>query len=153
MKSAHTAINNFHFNQQQTVRRLKHFGVFWLDMVKTIHEYIRACPKCQAIPHIKYATLFWVAVLPKWSEYLVEYIKHRTFPKKMSKQRQRAIQKESEDYVLIQDHLYKWGKDGNLFICEEESKYVAILEQAHARLACGHFSGETTAKAILMAGI
>ncbi|RYA43691.1 integrase zinc binding domain-containing protein [Enterobacter cloacae complex sp. GF14B] len=71
----------------------------------------------------------------------------------MSKRRQRAIETEARDYALIGNQLYRKGKDQHLRLCANEDEYIPIIEQAHVGLAGGHFSSETTARAILMAGI
>ena len=56
-------------------------------------------------------------------------------------------------YELIANQLYKRGKDKQLRLCVTEAEYVRVLEQAHAGLSGGHFSADTTAKAIMMAGL
>ncbi|MCO5603819.1 hypothetical protein L7F22_057972 [Adiantum nelumboides] len=71
----------------------------------------------------------------------------------MSKSRVRTITKEVENYVLIEDNLYRRGKDDQLRMCTTEEEYIPILEQAHSRQAGGHFSADKTAKAILVASI
>ena len=76
---------------------------------------------------------------------MVEYLKEKKFPKGMTKRRQRTIQAEVESFIFIDDQLYKRGKDNQLRICAREDEYINILEQAHAGLARGHFSSETTA--------
>ena len=54
---------------------------------------------------------------------------------------------------MIENQLYKRGKDQQLRLCAMEQEYVPILQQAHSGLAGGHFLAETTAKAIMMSGI
>ncbi|MCO5555202.1 hypothetical protein L7F22_008745 [Adiantum nelumboides] len=61
--------------------------------------------------------------------------------------------KEAEDYVLIEDNLYRRGKDDQLRMCATEEEYVLILQQAHSGQAGGHFSAEKMAKSISYAGI
>ena len=74
-------------------------------------------------------------------------------PEKISKVRSKAIELESKDYELIANQLYKRGKDKQLRLCVTEAEYVRVLEQAHSGLSRGHFSADTTAKAIMMAGL
>ncbi|MCO5596949.1 hypothetical protein L7F22_051020 [Adiantum nelumboides] len=71
----------------------------------------------------------------------------------MTSSRVKAITKETEDYVLIKDNLYRRGKHGQLRMCAMEEEYVPILQQAHSGQAEGHFSAEKMAKSILYAGI
>ena len=58
---------------------------------------------------------------------------------------------ESKDYEVIANQLYKRRKDKQIRLCVTKAKYVRVLEQAHASLIGGHFSTDTTAKAIMMA--
>ena len=48
---------------------------------------------------------------PKWAENVVEYLTNKTFPEKMSKVRQRYLQKQANDFVIISNQLYHRGKD------------------------------------------
>ncbi|MCO5604952.1 hypothetical protein L7F22_059127 [Adiantum nelumboides] len=71
----------------------------------------------------------------------------------MSNSSVRTITKEAENYILIEDNLYRRGKDDQLRMCAAEEEYVLILEQAHSGQAGEYFSADKTAKAILVAGI
>ncbi|MCO5600156.1 hypothetical protein L7F22_054264 [Adiantum nelumboides] len=71
----------------------------------------------------------------------------------MSKSRVRTITKEAENYILIEDNLYRRGKDDQLRMCATEEECVPILEQAHLGKARGHFFADKIAKAILVTGI
>ncbi|MCO5555203.1 hypothetical protein L7F22_008746 [Adiantum nelumboides] len=71
----------------------------------------------------------------------------------MRRSRIKLIPKGTENYVLIEDNLYKRRKDVQLRMCATEEEYVSILEQAHSEQAGGHFSADKTDKAILIAGI
>ncbi|MCO5603370.1 hypothetical protein L7F22_057520 [Adiantum nelumboides] len=71
----------------------------------------------------------------------------------MTLSRVKAITKEAEDYVLIEDNLYRSGKDDQLRMCATEEEYVPILQQAHSGQAGGHFFAEKMARSILYAGI
>ena len=77
----------------------------------------------------------------------------RTLPEHANKARRKAIELEAQEYTLLEHQLYKRGKDNQLRICANENEYLPILQQAHAGQAGGHFSAETTAKAIMMSGI
>ena len=109
--------------------------------------------ECKERPPRPHATLFQVAVAPKWSKYIVDYLEHHRLPERVSKVRSKAIELESKDYEMIANQLYKRGKDKQLRLCVTEAEYVRVLEQAHAGLSGGHFSADTTAKAIMMAGL
>ena len=54
---------------------------------------------------------------------------------------------------MITNQLYKRGKDKQLRLCVTEAEYLKVLDQAHAGLSGGHFSADTTAKAIMTAGL
>ena len=71
-------------------------------------------------------------VAPKWSSYIVDYLKDRTLPENYGKSRRKAIKLESKDYEIIADQLYKRGKDRQLRLCVTEAEYVRVMEQAHA---------------------
>ncbi|MCO5561919.1 hypothetical protein L7F22_015544 [Adiantum nelumboides] len=71
----------------------------------------------------------------------------------MSRSRIKTITKEAESYVLIEDNLYKRGKDDELRMSAIEEEYIPILEQAHFGQPQGHFSIDKTAKEIFIAGI
>ena len=72
-------------------------------------------------------------------------------PENITKARQKAIELEARDYELITNQLYKRGKDKKLRLCVTEAEYIKVLDQAHAGLSGGHFSADTTAKAIMTA--
>ena len=94
-------------------------------------------------------SVFHVSLTPQWSSYIVQYLTYGHTDPKLTTQRKRAIEVESSDYTIIENQLYKRGKDGNLRICVCESDYLGVLTQAHSRCGGGHFSGKTTAKLIL----
>ena len=60
---------------------------------------------------------------------------------------------EATDYELIRDQLYKRGKDQVLRLCVPKEKYMDILKHAHAGIAGGQFSAETTAKIVMWSGL
>ena len=74
-------------------------------------------------------------------------------PDNISKARKKAIEIEAKDYEMIVNQLYKRGKDKQLRLCVTEAEYIRVLEQAHAGLSGGHFSADTTTKAIMTAGL
>ena len=92
-------------------------------------------------------------VAPNWAEAMVEYMTTNVVPKKMSKVRQRYLQKHSQDYCIIANQLYHRGKYGNLRICVTEAEYLEVLFHAHSCLPGGHISAEVTTKAIMRAGL
>ncbi|MCO5557899.1 hypothetical protein L7F22_011471 [Adiantum nelumboides] len=60
----------------------------------------------------------------------------------MSKSRIKTITKEAGNYLLIEDNLYRRGKDDQLQMCTIEEEYVPILEQVHSGQAGGHFPAD-----------
>ena len=76
---------------------------------------------------------------PKWEKAKVEYMTTNVMPEKMSKVRQRYLQKHAQDYCIIANQLYHQGKDGSLRICVAEAKYLEVLFHAHSCLQGGHF--------------
>ncbi|MCO5557602.1 hypothetical protein L7F22_011168 [Adiantum nelumboides] len=71
----------------------------------------------------------------------------------MNRCRIKMITKEAKNYVLIEDSLYKRGKDNQLQMCATKKEYDLILEQVHFGQAGGYFSADKMAKEILVAGI
>ena len=125
-------------------------------MYRDVHKHIRECT-CQAqeIQALMNAiTLYKMSpVAPNWAEAMVEYMTTNVVPKKMSKVRQRYLQKHSQEYCIIANQLYHRGKDGSLRICVTEAEYLEVLFHAHSCLPGGDFSAEVTAKAIMRAGL
>ncbi|MCO5610490.1 hypothetical protein L7F22_064729 [Adiantum nelumboides] len=79
--------------------------------------------------------------------------KVRDYFEGMSKSKVKMITKDAENYILIEDNLYKRGKDDQLRMCTTEEENGPILEQAHSGQVGGHFFADKTTKAILVAGI
>ena len=90
-------------------------------------------------------------VAPKWAKAMVEYMNTNVMPEKMSKVRQRYLQKHAQDYCIIANQLYHQAKDGSLRICVIEAKYLEVLFHAHSCLPGGHYSAKVTAKATMQA--
>ena len=89
-----------------------------------VHDFVHTCKECQHRPPRPHATLFQVAVAPKWSKYIVDYLEHHRLLERVSKVRSKAIELESKDYELIANQLYKRGKDKQLRLCVTEAEYV-----------------------------
>ena len=106
-------------------------------MKADVHTFVKECLWYQADLPTPYASLFKVAVAPKWSSYIVEYLTHKTLPLHLGRARRKSIEIEAQDYVLIQ--LYKRGKYQQLRLCIAEQEYVPILQQAHSGLVGGYF--------------
>ncbi|MCO5555292.1 hypothetical protein L7F22_008837 [Adiantum nelumboides] len=153
LNQSHVQIMGIHNGHAQTYQRLMRIGVYWPKIQQSVHNYIQSCLKCTFQKPIEHATLFKVTVAPKWSSYIVDYLKSGVLPETMTLSRMKAITKEAEDYVLIEDNLYRRGKDNQLRMCATEKEYVPILQQAHSGQAGGHFFAEKMAKSILYAGI
>ena len=65
----------------------------------------------------------------------------------MNKWRQRAIDTKAMYFTFIGTQLYKQGNDHQLRLYDNEKEYLPILAQAHAGIAGGYFSADTTIKA------
>ena len=153
LREAHITTGGLHMAGNQTVKRILWAGVWWPTLRTQTHEYVRSCLQCKSQPPKSHATLFQVLVAPKWSQYIIDYLTQHLLPEKVSKARRKAIEIEVEDYTLIANQLYKRGKDKQLRLCITEAEYVRVLDQAHAGLSGGHFSADTTAKAIMTTGL
>lgn len=149
----HVNIGGFHVSYQETVRRVLLDGYWWPTLRADTAEFVKHCPVCKEKKPIPYATLFHISLTPQWSSYIVQYLTNGHTDPKLTAQRKRAIEVEARDYTLIEEQLYKQGKDGNLWICVCESDYLSVLTHAHSGVGGGHFSGETTAKVILWSGL
>ncbi|MCO5612594.1 hypothetical protein L7F22_066862 [Adiantum nelumboides] len=153
LSQSHVQTTSIHNGHAQTYQRLMRMGVYWQKMQQSVHNHIQSCIICTFHKPIEHATLFKVTVAPKWSNYIVDYLTSGILPKGMSKSRVRTITKELENYILIEDNIYRRGKDDQLQMCATEEEYVPILKQAHSGQVRGHFLADKTAKTILVAGI
>ncbi|MCO5574477.1 hypothetical protein L7F22_028262 [Adiantum nelumboides] len=153
LNQSHVQTTGIHNGHAQTYQRLMRMGVYWQKMQQSVHDYIHSCLICTFQKPIEHATLFKVTIVPKWSSYIVNYLTSGILPETMTTSRVRAIIKDAENYVLIEDNLYKREKDGQLRMCATEEEYIPILQQAHSGQAGGHFSAKKMAKSILYIGI
>ena len=112
--ATHIAIGGIHMAADHTIRRILWVGVWWPTMRAEVHDFVHTCLECQEKPPRPHATLFQVAVAPKWSKYIVDYLEHHRLPEKVNKVRSKAIELDSKDYELIANQLYKRGKDKQL---------------------------------------
>ena len=73
-------------------------GVYWPTMKKDAYDYVRSC-SCEfgSKPvDVNFITLYQVSTIaPRWAEALVEFLSTNAFPEKMSKLRQRYLQKQA----------------------------------------------------------
>ena len=74
LQYAHVAVGNIHFSTEQTMRRLKYFGVYWPQMRANVHSWVSSCEKCKQNPPLPYATLFQVQINPRWGQHIVNYL-------------------------------------------------------------------------------
>ena len=128
-------------------------GFWWPNLHKHVENYVHHCDQCSLSPPMRYVILFHINPMPKWSSYLVQYLKSQTLDNSMPKHWQQAIKMEAASYTLIGDELYRRGKDGNLRLCVPEEKYLELLHHAHVGIPGGHFSGDAIAKNILWSGL
>ena len=156
MESVHIVVGNMHLSPKQTLRRIKCMGVYWTTMNKDVHKYIRECTCWQGENPIvlNCITLYKMSpIAPKWAKAMVEYMTTNFMPKKMSKVRQRYLQKHAQDYCIIAKQLYYCNKDGSLRICVIEVKYLKVVFHTHSCLPRGHFLAKAIAKAIMRASL
>ena len=126
-------------------------GFYLPTMNKDVHEYMRGC-SCQMgeNPIVLNCTNLYKMkpFAPKWAKAMVEYMSTKVMPKKMSKVRQRYLQKHAQDYWIIDNHLYHHGKDLSLRFCVTKAEYLEVFFHAHSCFLRGHFSTDVTARAI-----
>ena len=100
------------------------------------------------------APLFLVDLIPEWAKEICHYITNglpTDAPIDMGKSRR--LIRDAAPYQLNVGQLYKQGKDGVLRRCVREDEFILILDEAHSRIAGGHFVAETTACKVLQAGL
>lgn len=148
MAKAHVSFGGFHASYNLTIQRILLDGFWWPTLNEDVVQFVQNCSKCQNQSPIIYATLYSITPAPKWSSYIVEYLKNVHIDPFKPTHRRRLIENEAAKYVLIKDQLYHRGKYGNLRLCVPESQYLEILHHAHAGISGGHFSSPTTAKTI-----
>ena len=153
IQEAHEGLCGFHASEEQTVQRILLNGFWWPTLYSDVIEYVQNCLKCKDDSPVPYATLYSITPLPRWSSYIVEYLKKGHTDPDKPKHRKMLIEVEAQNYTMIEDQLYQRGKDGNLRLCVLETQYLEILHHAHAGIAGGHFFGPTTAKIILWSGL
>ena len=106
------AIGNVHFAHTIMLHCIARIGVYWPTIYKGIHEFISGCPCQMGIYSIElnHITLYKTQPMaPKWAKELVEYLTTNVIPKKMSKVRQRYLQKYAQDCCIIANKLYHRG--------------------------------------------
>ena len=142
LEQAHVAIGNIHMAPDQTLKRIDRMGVYWPTIRKDVYDYVRGC-SCRMKVHsneLYNITLYQNSTIaPKWAEVLVEYLSTNIMPEKMSKLRQRYLEKQAKDFCIIANQLYHRGKDRSLRICVTENEYLRALLHAHSCVPGGHF--------------
>ena len=86
----------------------------------------------------------------KCKEAMVEHMTIDVMLEKVSKVRQRYLQKHAQDYCIIGNELYYHGKDGSLRICMTKAKYLEVLFHAQSYFPRGHFSTKVIVKALMI---
>ena len=157
VQEAHVTMGNVHQHLKKTLQRRECMGVYWPSMRKDVYDYTRGC-SCEMgaanLVAVNAITLYQPSPIAlKWADILVEYLTTRVIPEKMSKKRQRYLEKYAEEFSSIANQLYHRVKDGNLRICVTKSEYVPVLTHAHSYAFDGHFSMDVTTKAIMRAGL
>ena len=69
-------MGNVHFSKEQTLRRVKHFGVYWPHMRVDVHTWVTSCDKCNQNPPLPFATLFQVQISSKWVQHIFNYLQN-----------------------------------------------------------------------------
>ena len=62
LHQAHISTGGSHFSRDQTMQRLKNFGVYWPTMRESVNLLIKHCDKCQKSPPHHHATLFQITM-------------------------------------------------------------------------------------------
>ena len=47
------------------------------------HKYVQNYHMCLVKLPLEYATLFYVAIAPQWSRYILDYLQEKPFPQEM----------------------------------------------------------------------
>ena len=97
------AVDNVLFLEDQTLRRLNPFEVYWPLMQEDVHEMVQSYAKCNVHPPLPFATLLQVQIKPRWRKHIVSYLYKRDFHKAMNKKRQKSIKIEANEFFLISD--------------------------------------------------
>jgi hypothetical protein len=79
-------------------------------------------------------------------------LKDASYPPQSTPQQKRTILRKSKSFTLINDVLYRAGRDGVLRRVVNRDEASNIIPQCHEGICGGHFAEDITAKKILMAG-
>ena len=88
IKNAHISWDGSHVSGRQTTQRILMEGFWWPDLHKHVENHVHHCDQCSLSPPVRYVTLFHINPIPKWSSYLVQYLKSQTLDNSMPKHRQ-----------------------------------------------------------------
>ena len=84
---------------------------------------------------------------------IIQFLATGVTPEDMSTSQKKQMVVKASDFQLIAGQLYKLGPDEILRRCILPHEQGPILEEAHARIAGGHYGGWDTAWKVLHAGI
>ena len=98
------------------------------------------------------AQLFEVDVIQSEYKEILEYLSTSKVPLDYTPKQVNALLHKCGQYTLIDNTLYKRGKDDILRRCIYKYEIPIILEGCHSDVCGGHFAGEATARKVLLAG-
>lgn len=85
----------------------------------------------------------------EWYTTLWYYSTYGECPRHMDKQQKRTLKLKAQNFVLINNILYKRGLDETFLLCVERNQQQRLLEAFHSEACGGHFSSRVTAFKIL----
>ena len=106
MHNAYISLGGFHVSGKQTARRILMEGFWWPSLYTDIEDYVHQCQHCGLNSPLSYVTFFHINPVPKWSSYIVQYLKGLTLDHSMPKHCQNAIKTKAANYKLIADQIY-----------------------------------------------
>ena len=107
----------------------------------------------EAIPDaLPDAHLFAVEVVSQEYAVLIQYLTTQSFPITFTEKMKQNLIEKSIPYTMIEDVLYKKGKDGLLRRCIFQSEVQMILDGCHKDCCGGHFAGDSTTRKALTSG-
>ena len=97
--------------------------------------------------------LFSIDIADDYFKDIIEFLTMGTAPTEYSEKQKKQLVVKVADFTLIAGKLYKLGPYEILRRYVLEHERTMILDEAHASIAGGHYSGKPTAHKILTAGL
>ena len=135
MTNAHISTGNQHVHGHKLAQRVLLDGMWWPTIHLDVEEYVKKCKTCQHAIPVMHATLFAITPTPRWSNFIVKYLKNGHMDANLPQHHKKAIEVEASNYVLFENQLYKRGKDSTLRLCVNKKDYLKVLSHAHFGVA------------------